>query len=277
MQNYLDAKHPSLCLDSDGDNSGDDSSGSLDDGFVLEKTTCNYNRAEEEFNNFESFKNNKYRPKWVWDKSEILYGMGQNGDLEEIIVGPVQDNGKDLPSGKKIGTYVNEKGRGCAQVFEDHKRFFPTLWIIVQHEAARRVVDVGCEQFFGLSGYISSPRHSRLGLRTYKHVVMMVSIIQNVYIDNIQVAQQYIERSKKGSWKKENTKEAFKCWNLECIIDAEQQGRDIPDELRLEDLLNEEAGRGGNNAEDAEAEEEVTSIDQATVCLIIQRGVGSIY
>jgi hypothetical protein len=29
----------------------------------------------------------------------------------------------------------------------------------------------------------------------------------------------------------------------------------------LEDLLNEEAGRGGNNAEDAEAEEEVTSID----------------
>jgi hypothetical protein len=29
----------------------------------------------------------------------------------------------------------------------------------------------------------------------------------------------------------------------------------------LEDLLNEEAGRGGNNAEDAEAKNEVTSID----------------
>jgi hypothetical protein len=209
MQNYLDAKHSSLCLDSDGDNSGDDSSGSTDDGFVLEKTNCNYNRTEEEFNNFESFTRNKHRPKWVQDKSEILYGMGRNGELEEIMVGPVQENGKDLPSGKKIGTYVNEKGRGCAQVFEDHKRFFPTLWIIVQHEAARRVVEVGCERFFGLSGYISSPRCSRLGVRMYKHVAMLASIIQNVYIDYNWVAQQYIERSKKGSWKMENTKEAL--------------------------------------------------------------------
>ena len=72
MQNYLDAKHSSLCLDSDGDNSGDDSSRSTDDGFVLEKTNCNYNREEEEFNDFESFKYNKYRPEWVWDKSEIF-------------------------------------------------------------------------------------------------------------------------------------------------------------------------------------------------------------
>jgi hypothetical protein len=63
MQNYLDAKHPSLCLNStNGDNSGDDSSGSTDDRFFLKKTNCNYNRAEEEFNNFESFKCNKYKP-----------------------------------------------------------------------------------------------------------------------------------------------------------------------------------------------------------------------
>jgi hypothetical protein len=73
----------------------------------------------------------------------------------------------------------------------------------------------------------------------YKHVAMLASIIQNVYCDKNWVALQYIERSKKGSWKKENTEEASKCWNLERIIDAEQQGRDIPDELRLEDLLNE--------------------------------------
>ena len=83
--------------------------------------------------------------------------------------------------------------------FEDHKKFFPTLWIIVQHEATRQVVEVGCEQFFGISGYISSPRRSRLGVQTYKHVAMLASIIQNVYIDNNWVAQQYIERSKKGS------------------------------------------------------------------------------
>jgi hypothetical protein len=44
----------------------------------------------------------------------------------------------------------------------------------------------------------------------------------------------------------------------ERIINAEQQGKNAPSELRLEDLLNEEAGREGDNAEDAE---EVTFID----------------
>ena len=36
----------------------------------------------------------------------------------------------------------------------------------------------------------------------------------------------------------------LKCWNLEHIIDAEQQGKDTPSELKMDDLLNEEAGRG---------------------------------
>ena len=124
---------------------------------------------------------------------------------------------------------MNEKGRmDVLKFFEDHKKYFPTLWIIAHREAARRVVEVGCEQFFGLSGYISSPRHSRLGVHTYKAL-----IIQNVYIDNDWVAQQYIERGKRGSWKKENTEEALKCWNLERIIDAEQQGNDAPSALKM--------------------------------------------
>jgi hypothetical protein len=44
----------------------------------------------------------------------------------------------------------------------------------------------------------------------------------------------------------------LKCWNLECIIDAEQHGKDAPSKLKLEDHLNEEAGREGDNAKDAE-------------------------
>ncbi len=61
-------------------------------------------------------------------KSEILSGIGLNGDMEEIIVGPVEENGKDLPSGKKMGNYVNEKGRmHMLKFFEEHKHYFPTL------------------------------------------------------------------------------------------------------------------------------------------------------
>jgi len=89
---------------------------------------------------------------------------------------------------------------------------------------------------------------------------MLASIIQNVYIDNDWVAQQYIEQGKRESWKKESTEAALKCWNLERIIDAEQQRKDAPSELKMEDLLNEEAGRD-REGDNKKAAGEVTFID----------------
>jgi hypothetical protein len=161
---------------------------------------------------------------------------------------------------------VSEKGRiDMIKFFEEHKKCFPTLWIIVQREAARRVVEVGCEHFFGLSCYISSPRCLRLGVRAYEHVAMLALIIQSDYSHNKWVAQQYIEQCKKGSWKKENTDEALKCWNLECIIDAEQQGKDVPSELTLKDILNEEVGMSSDNAKDGEG---ITVNKKVAMCLI---------
>ena len=64
----LDAKHPSLCGDSDEGNSNDSCS---TDGYLAEKTNCNYNGAEEKSNTFESFKPNKYRPKWVKGEGQV--------------------------------------------------------------------------------------------------------------------------------------------------------------------------------------------------------------
>ena len=52
----------------------------------------------------------------------------------------------------------------------------------------------------------------------------------------------------------------LKCWNLECIIDAEQQGKDAPSELKMEDLLNEAAGRD-REGDNKKAAGEVTFID----------------
>ncbi len=56
--------------------------------------------------------------------------------------------------------------------------------MITQRESSRRVVKVGCERFFGLSGYVSSPRQTRLGVRTYERLAMLASIVHTVYIDN---------------------------------------------------------------------------------------------
>jgi hypothetical protein len=52
----------------------------------------------------------------------------------------------------------------------------------------------------------------------------------------------------------------LKCWNLERIIDAEQQGNDAPSELNMEDLLNEETGRDRED-ENKNAAGGVTFID----------------
>ena len=41
------------------------------------------------------------------------------------------------------------------------------------------------------------------------------------------------------AWKKENTEEALKCWNLERIIDADLMGNSQSSELTMDELLNE--------------------------------------
>jgi hypothetical protein len=164
-----------------------------------------------------------------------------SGKIEEIIVAPVEENGKDLPYGKNLGDYIDSKGRmDVLQFYQDHKKYFPNLWIIVQLEAARHIVEAGCERFFGLSGYVSGPRQTNLGVRTYERLAMLTLIVQNVFINDNWVANEYLERCKKGKWTKTNDDEALKCWNLERIIDAEEKGMKMPLPLTFNDLLGEE-------------------------------------
>ncbi len=101
-------------------------------------------------------------------------------------------------------------------------------------------MEVGCECFFGLSGYISLPRRTRLGVRTYERLAMLASIVHTVYINNAWVAAEYLRRCKAGTWKKENTFVALKCWNLERILDTEQHGQPMLKELTMDDLVNED-------------------------------------
>ena len=67
---------------------------------------------------------------------------------------------------------------------------------------------------------------------------MMASILNKVYISKEWVAKEYLRRCRKGAWKKENTEEALKCWNLERILDADLMGEPAPTQLTMNDLLN---------------------------------------
>ena len=64
-------------------------------------------------------------------------------------------------------------------------------------------------------------------------------MLTSFYIDDAWVAAEYLRRCKAGTWTKENTVEAVKCRNLKHILDAEQCGQTMPEELTMDDLVNE--------------------------------------
>ncbi len=109
MQNLLDRKHPPICANDDDDDDEDED----DDGYVPRNSNSNFNKATEEFDELESYKRNKYHPpKWKKTTCTVLSVVDiTSGKTEEIIVAPVEENGKDLPSGKNLGNYVDSKER----------------------------------------------------------------------------------------------------------------------------------------------------------------------
>ena len=152
--------------------------------------------------------------------------------------------GKDLPSKKNLADYIDDDcGRiDLLKFFSDHKKRFPILWLVVQMYAHCRVVEVGCEYFFGILGYTSNPRHARLNVRSYDYerIAMLSHILRNVYIDDKLVTKEYLKRAKSGAWKKENIDDALKCWNLERVLEAEMWGESTPEELSMEEFMQEE-------------------------------------
>jgi hypothetical protein len=209
---------------------------SSDDDVITPTENASYTMANTKFTAFEKLKRKKYMP--VLAKSEHGSLRGKYfGKTRELWVAPVESKGKDLPSGKNLADYINERGQmQLLKFFADHKKSFPTLWVLVQKEASRRVVEVGCKRFFGLSGYVSSPRRTRLGVRNYERLAMLSSIVHNVHVDEKWVAQEYLRRCKMNKWKKADDDDALKCWNCERILDAEQLGLPKPAQLTMADI-----------------------------------------
>ena len=143
-----------------------------DDDDIPMRDNQNYGKAKQELEEFERFKRKKYLPTLKEASARCL-----TGESGEIMVGTVQNKGKNLPSGHNLFDYIDIRGRiDIVQFFSDHSKVFPTLWVIAQRESSRRVVEVGCERFFCLSGYISSSRQTRLGVRMYAHLAMLASL-----------------------------------------------------------------------------------------------------
>ena len=50
---------------------------------------------------------------------------------------------------------------------------------------------MGCERFFGLSGYVSPPRRNMLGVRNYERIAMVSHMLQYLNVDPKWVVQEY--------------------------------------------------------------------------------------
>ena len=127
-----------------------------------------YNQAVQEFNGFYQFRHKKYRPKFDMAKSTVLSGVGEDGYERKIVVGPVIARGQDLPSGRNLADYLCPKTyrMNVLRFAFDHRIEYPTVYKFCQCEASRKPVEISCERFLGLAGYTSSPKRTRLDMRT---------------------------------------------------------------------------------------------------------------
>ncbi len=133
MQDNLDKNNPLFCYTLSDDSSSE-----------AWRDNMNHGKSKEELEEFERFKRKKYQP-----KAREVAAWCLTGESCQIMVGPVNQKGKNIPSGHNLFDYIDV--RGCidfVQFFSDHRKLFPTLWIIDQHESSKHVVEVGCERFF---------------------------------------------------------------------------------------------------------------------------------
>jgi hypothetical protein len=90
-------------------------------------------------------KKKKYLPELTKSDNGSLSGE-YGGKSKAIWVGPVAKKEKDLFSRKNLADYIDERGRmQLLKFFSNHQKPFPMLWILVQKEASRRLVEVGRE------------------------------------------------------------------------------------------------------------------------------------
>ena len=142
---------------------------SSDDNVITPTENASYTTANAELTKFEKLKRKKYMPILAKSAHGSLKG-GYWGKSKELWVAPVESMGRDLPSWKNLADYnINERGQmQLLKFFADHHKSFLTLWILMQKEASHCVVEVRCERIFGLSGYVSSPWRTRLGVQNYE-------------------------------------------------------------------------------------------------------------
>jgi hypothetical protein len=94
---------------------------------------------------------------------------------------------------------------------------------------------LGCERFFSIASYVSNPRQTQLKVKHYEAMEMLKRNMQQIYINEDWVVEQYQHMEKTKGWELMETQNDQLVGDLEAELYAEDIG--VPVEaLQLEDL-----------------------------------------
>jgi hAT family C-terminal dimerisation region len=135
-----------------------------------------------------------------------LKNDGSTITVGEIEFGVVEERGQDLEASypfKKcnLADFVDKTGYfDLVRFLKFNEKSFPFLYKLACCLACLRMNEVGCERFFSIAGYVSNPRRTSLKVRHYECLAMLKRNLQQVYIDENWVVQQYMTLEKTKAW-----------------------------------------------------------------------------
>ena len=178
-------------------------------------------------------------------KKEGMLSIGQ------IHPGIVEERGEDLEAShpfKKcnLADFIDKTGYfDLVKFLALNQKSFPYLYKLGCCLAALRTNEVGCERFFSIAGYVSNPRRTSLKVHHYECIAMLKRNVQQIYIDEDWVAQQYMALEKSKGWDAMDTHNDKLVLTLEQELYAEELGvlvESLPHDGGLDD---EEEAMGG--------------------------------
>ena len=182
------------------------------------------------------------------------YKPGSERKLGDWIkIGTVEEKGDDIRASRpfiqcNLADFMSEGGHfNLVHFFSLQKDSYPYIYKLVVCMASIRTNEVGCERFFSSAGYVSDPRRTSLKVRNYEAIAMLKRNMQNVYVNEEWVVQQYLEREKTKNWDKNQTADDKAMYELERDILVDQLG------------VNVEPLQWGENEDDDEPEVDETN------------------
>ena len=216
-----------LVVHSSDDNAPNSPGDGLDDEVVLSVSTEREKSLEEWRNYCNIVKGSKLFPKQFKEPCLSLDNC--------IETGAVREKGSDIKGNMTVkkcnlADFIDDAGHfNLMDFLQLQREAFPYLYRLSVCLASVRTNEVGCERFFSTAGYVSSPRRTRLKVRNYEMIAMLMRNMQHVFVDESWVVKEYIRMEKEKEWVNFDEEEDLKVLNLEQQIRAENLGLDVND------------------------------------------------